>query len=162
VAVINRQTTNAEIDELHRHGVRGIRLNLYGEGAMRDLGKQRELLTFYADRISKWKWSMAFLQLEPSHWEPLSELIPHLPVNVVVDHHALMKARSMLPAEEGQVLQQTGMAAIVKMLKGSNFWLKLSAPYRCSEEAPHYGDMEGIVRCLVDANPHRLVWGSDW
>ena len=162
MAVIGRQTTDNEIDELHQHGVRGIRLNLYGEGAMRHLDKQREMLTFYADRIGKWKWSMAFLQLEPSHWEPLSELIPHLPVNVVVDHHALMKARSMLHTEEKSVLDQTGMAAIVRMLKGGNFWVKLSAPYRCSDNAPNYEDMKELVKCFVDANPRRLVWGSDW
>lgn len=161
VAVISRRTSDDEIGELHRCGVRGIRLDLYVEQAMRDLAKQKEMLMWYADRIKRWGWSMGFLQLEPRNWNGLSGLIPHLPVNVVVDHHALMKSRSMLGSQLN-VLEQDGMAAIVSMLKGDNFWVKLSAPVRSSEAAPHYDDMEEIVRHLVDANPRRIVWGSDW
>lgn len=104
---------------------------------------------------------MSFLQLEPANWHELGRLIPQLPVDVVVDHQALMKASSTLP-EGMTVLLQAGMAAIVKLLQGENFWIKISAPYRSSEQGPEYDDMREVVRCLVDANPHRIVYGSDW
>lgn len=161
VCVINRSTTDAEIAAFHACGIRGIRLDLYEEGAMRDLDKQTEMLKFYARRISSWGWSMAFLQLAPENWEPLSFIISSLTVNVVVDHHALMKAQSMLP-DGIAVEHQPGMQAIIRLLKAGNFWVKLSAPYRCSEAGPDYYDMKEVVRCLVDANPRRVVWGSDW
>lgn len=161
VAVLSRGTTDDEITKLHRGGVRGIRLDLYVEGAMHDLEKQRNMLSFFAERIRPWGWNMAFLQLEAANWGPLSKLISGLPVRVIVDHHALLKAKSMLPAGV-IVTEQPGLAAIVSMLKLGNLWVKLSAPYRCSEQSPHYGDMQELVRCLVDANPHRVVWGSDW
>lgn len=161
VGVISRSTTDVELNKLNSHGVCGIRLDLYSEGAMHDLAKQKEMLIYYSERIKALGWSLAFLQLEPANWEPLSKLIPTLPVPVITDHHALLKAKSMLPAG-ADVLAQPGLAPILSMLKSGNFWIKLSAPYRSSDMAPHYEDMEDLVKCLVAANPHRVVWGSDW
>ena len=40
--------------------------------------------------------------------------------------------------------------------------LKLSAPYRVRNQAPGYEDLKPLVRALVDANPQRALWGSDW
>lgn len=128
---------------------------------MHDLEKQKEMLIYYSKRIKDWSWSLAFLQLEPSNWEPLSKLVPSLQVPVVTDHHALLKAKSMLPAGV-EVLTQPGLAPILDMLRSGNFWIKLSAPYRSSDMAPHYEDMEELVKCLVAANPRRILWGSDW
>lgn len=159
--MISKSTSDSEIEKLHECGIRGIRLDLYSEGAMHDLSKQEAMLKYYSERVRKWGWSMAFLQLEPHNWEPLSRLIPTLPVPIVTDHHALLKGQSMLP-EGLPVLKQPGLEAILKMLKSGNFWIKLSAPYRSSEQAPHYEDMEALVRCLVAANPRRVLWGSDW
>ncbi|KAK4502117.1 hypothetical protein PRZ48_005540 [Zasmidium cellare] len=161
VAVISRTTTDAEISNLHAAGVRGVRLDLYSQGAMHDLDKQVEILKFYSSRIAPWNWSLGFLQLNASNWDKLAPLIPTLPVDVVVDHHALLKAKSRLPGDL-EVAKQPGLKAIVRLLKGQNFWIKLSAPYRCSDAAPYYEDMEEIVRTLVKVNPRRVVWGSDW
>lgn len=161
IAVINRNTTDVELQRLHDCGVRGIRLDLYHEQAMRDLDKQIEMLRFYAQRVAPLGWSIAFLQLEPLHWEPLSRLIPELPVDVVVDHQALLKASSMLPADV-TVAEQPGMEAMLRLLKCGNFWIKISAPYRSSQQKPDFNDMRELVRLLIDASSHRVVYGSDW
>lgn len=161
VAVLGRHTTDNELKRLNSCGVRGIRLDLYSEHAMRDLNKQLDMLRYYAERIAPYKWSMGFLQLEPGHWAPLAKLIPDLPVDVVVDHQALMKSSSMLPTNV-PVAAQPGMEAILELLKCGNFWIKISAPYRNSESDPHYDDLHEVVRLLIDANPHRVVYGSDW
>jgi predicted TIM-barrel fold metal-dependent hydrolase len=161
IAVISRHVTDDELVRLHDCGIRGIRLDLYSEHAMRDLGKQLDMLKFYADRVVPLNWSIGFLQLEPSNWAQLSRLIPTLPVDVVVDHQALLKSRSMLPADI-TVADQPGMAAILELLAGGNFWVKISAPYRNSQEDPQYDDLQEVVRLLVDANPRRVVYGSDW
>lgn len=161
VAVIGRLTTDDELQWLHNCGVRGIRLDLYNEQAMHDLDKQLDMLEFYAQRVAPFGWSMGFLQLEPANWEPLSHLIPRLPVDVVVDHQALLKASSMLPADVA-VAKQPGMEAILKLLAGNNFWIKISAPYRISQQDPEYDDLREVVRLLVDANPRRVIYGSDW
>ena len=162
VAVIGAETSHAELQNLHDQGVRGIRLDFYSAGAMHNLEKQKEMLQYYADRIRPFGWSMGFLQLEPKNWESLAEIIPSLGVNVIVDHHALMKAPSML-AEGEDVMEQIGFRAILGLLaKADNFWVKLSAPYRCSSQTPGYDDMHALVRAFLDAKPKRLIWGSDW
>ena len=160
-AVINEETTDNEIDRLHQSGVCGIRLDLYRYGAMEDLEKQKKLLHLYADRVRSKGWFLEFLQINPANWAPLTASITSLGIHVVTDHHALLKARSMLPSSV-EVLDQPGFAEITTLLKSGKFWIKLSAPYRSSLERPYYKDMEPIVLALVNANPHRVLWGSDW
>ena len=161
IAVIGRHTTDGELKRLHNCGVRGIRLDLYSEHAMRDLDKQLDMLKCYAEKVAPLNWSMGFLQLEPGNWAHLGKMIPNLPVDVVVDHQALLKSSSMLPADV-TVAKQPGMEAILELMACGNFWIKISAPYRNSESDPHYDDLREVVRLLVDANPHRVVYGSDW
>lgn len=161
IAVISRHTSDDELVRLHNCGVRGIRLDLYSEHAMRDLDKQLDMLTHYAERVAPFNWSIGFLQLEPENWAGLAKLIPSLPVDVVVDHQALLKSSSMLPADV-TVVKQPGMQAILELLSCNNFWIKISAPYRNSQSDPHYDDLREVVRLLVDANPYRVVYGSDW
>lgn len=161
IAVIGRHTTPDELRRLHDSGVRGIRLDLYSENATHNVRKQLDMLEFYAGIVAPFNWSVGFLQLEPSNWTRLSQLIPGLPVDVVVDHLALLKGRSMLSTGV-KVSEQPGMEAVIQLLKGNNFWIKISAPYRISEDDPEYNDLKEVVRLLVNANPRRVVYGSDW
>jgi predicted TIM-barrel fold metal-dependent hydrolase len=160
-AVIDEQTSDAEMTSLAASGVRGIRLNLYGYKAMTDVGKQIHVLQIYADRVRSRGWFVEFLQIEPQNWASLGQVIPTLGLQVVTDHHALLKAASMLPSGVG-VIVQPGLAEIIALLKTGNFWIKLSAPYRSSIQAPYYEDMKPLVLALVEANPKRVLWGSDW
>jgi predicted TIM-barrel fold metal-dependent hydrolase len=41
-------------------------------------------------------------------------------------------------------------------------WVKLSGAANLSDSAPGYADVRAIHEVLVNAAPHRLVWGSDW
>ncbi|CZR52006.1 uncharacterized protein PAC_01883 [Phialocephala subalpina] len=108
-AVINEEASDAEIESLHNSGVRGIRLDLYGYNAMEDAKKQIRVLELYASRVGP-KGQLG------SSWED----IPSLALQVVVDHHALLKAQSMLPVGV-DVLSQPGLLDIVALLKSENF-----------------------------------------
>ena len=160
-AVIDEQTPEDEISSLAASGVRGIRLNLYSYQAMTNVDKQIQVLQLYADRVRTRGWFLEFLQINQVNWAPLSRIIPSLGLQVVTDHHALLKAESML-SPGADVLSQPGLVDIVALLKTGNFWIKLSAPYRSSVQAPDYPDMKPVVLALVEANPRRVLWGSDW
>jgi len=41
-------------------------------------------------------------------------------------------------------------------------WVKLSGAYRVSQRASDFSDATPIARMLIQANPGRVVWGSDW
>ncbi|KAJ0306231.1 hypothetical protein COL516b_004686 [Colletotrichum fioriniae] len=75
-------------------------------------------------------------------------------VMLVTDHFALLKATSLLPdGYREDPTAQPGFDTVMRLL---------SAPYRISDESPGYSDVKILVRAFVDANKHRVLWGSDW
>ncbi|GME26188.1 uncharacterized protein LTHEOB_3320 [Neofusicoccum parvum] len=134
---------------------------MYKHNAMLDVEKQIWMLRSYAEKVQGFGWSLAMLPLNPEYWAQLGQAIRTIPVPVVTDHHALLKGKSMLP-KGMEVSSQPGLEPILELLKSGNFWIKLSAPYRSSEQAPYYEDMKELVQILVKANPKRVLWGSDW
>jgi predicted TIM-barrel fold metal-dependent hydrolase len=40
--------------------------------------------------------------------------------------------------------------------------VKVSGAYRTSDQAPDYKDAAPLARAIIDANPDRVVWGTDW
>jgi predicted TIM-barrel fold metal-dependent hydrolase len=64
------------------------------------------------------------------------------------------------PAPE--LLQSPGFVRLCNLLKEERAWVKLSAPYRLSGAHPQYTDLRPLVDALLQANPKRLVWGTDW
>jgi predicted TIM-barrel fold metal-dependent hydrolase len=159
-AVIDEQTSEVEIDALHESGIRRIRPDLYRYDAIDNVEKI-QVLRRNSQRVALRGWFLEFLQTNPWNWARLGEVIPTLGLQVVVDHHALLKAQSMLP-KDVDVLSQPGLAEIVELLKTGNFWIKISAPYRSSTLEPHYEDMRPLTLSLLNANPRRVLWGSDW
>jgi predicted TIM-barrel fold metal-dependent hydrolase len=135
---------------------------------MHDLELQKILLSTHANKIKAFPgWTMAFTQLHPEFWSALRPVIETEvaanKIRLITDHFALLKGRSLLPAEfHDSIHLQPGFAAIISLVRDGLLWIKLSAPYRVSRMSPGYEDMEPVVRALVSANPHRILWGSDW
>jgi len=50
---------------------------------------------------------------------------------------------------------------LLALLRSGKVYVKISAPYRISLE-PHYPDAAPLARAMIDANPDRIVWGTDW
>jgi|SRR5690242_132164 len=169
VAVIDPRTVKpSELESMRNAGIRGIRVNLYKYGAMHDLELQKVALSEHAAVLKKYcpGWSMAFTHIHPEFWDdliPIVQAIANSGVPVVTDHFALLKGTSMLPeGYKADVLAQPGLEAICSLVCSGALYVKISAPYRVSDLAPDYNDLQPIVRALVDANPERIIWGSDW
>ena len=47
-------------------------------------------------------------------------------------------------------------------MRPGNAYVKVSAAYRSSKQAPAYGDVAPLARALIAANPERILWGTDW
>lgn len=161
-------TTDEQINQMHSAGVRGIRVNLYKYSAMHDLERQKVALREHARRITRFPgWTMAFTHVHPEFWGDLRPTIESevasKGIRLVTDHFALLKGRTLLPAEyQGDVTKQPGFSEIISLVRDGLLWVKLSAPYRVSDAAPSYEDLKPVVRALVEANPRRVLWGSDW
>lgn len=51
---------------------------------------------------------------------------------------------------------------IVELMKSGKGWVKLSALYHDSNGADDYADTVAVGRAYVEAEPSRVVWGTDW
>ena len=151
VAVIDDKTTDAMLDDMHKAGIRGVRVNLesYGESDPAVAGRH---LQQAAARVARLGWHVqTFTNL--GVLAPLSETIAKLPTPLVVDHFGRPKA--------ALGIAQPGMAELLALLASGKVYVKISAPYRISQ-LPDYPDTAPIARAMIAANPDRVVWGTDW
>ncbi|KAE8146983.1 hypothetical protein BDV25DRAFT_161403 [Aspergillus avenaceus] len=170
IGVIDPETvTPEELRDMHSAGIRGIRVNIYKYKAMHDVELQKVALREHARVIGKYcpGWSMAFTQTHPEFWKELQPVIEEeiapVGIRLVTDHFALLKAPSMLGPEcVRDVTRQPGFSDIIELVRKGVLYVKLSAPYRVSNDAPSYNDLKPLVRAYVEANPYRILWGSDW
>ncbi|KAL2873686.1 hypothetical protein SGCOL_011169 [Colletotrichum sp. CLE4] len=154
---------------MHKAGVRGLRVNLYQYNAMEDVELQKDVLRAHLKRITDLSlpWSLTMTTTRPEFWTTLEpfvrDVIVSQGVNLVTDHFALLKAPSLLSkGHREDPTKQPGFDAVMRLVRDGHLWVKLSAPYRISNESPGYSEIEFLVRAFVDANKHRVLWGSDW
>ncbi|KAF5565863.1 hypothetical protein FNAPI_1411 [Fusarium napiforme] len=162
-------TSDDEIRDMQAAGICGLRVNLYHYNAMEDVELQKKTLRAYLERVTRLSlpWSLTMTTIRTDFWDTLEsfarEEVAPTGRPLITDHFGLLKAPSMLPAQYRQdPTQQPGFAPILRLVKDGLLYVKLSAPYRVSEQSPRYSDLKLLVRALVDANPRQIIWGSDW
>ena len=154
VALIDGRTTNQEIEALTEAGMRGARLNLRLRHAEeRDIARGREQFQALAARVRQHNWHMQIFTTLPVI-AGIRDLVEDAPVPVVFDHFGGL--------ETSLGLTQPGFADLVELVASGKAYVKLSAAYRCSTQAPDYADIAPFARALIAANPERVLWGSDW
>ncbi|WNW14028.1 amidohydrolase family protein [Pseudomonas sp. DTU_2021_1001937_2_SI_NGA_ILE_001] len=148
VAVVDGSITDAQLNELHEAGVRGIRFNLsYGGASLDDLER-------LAARVNERGWNVQVVAPGNQLLE-LETRLANLPARLVIDH------MGHVPQPEG--VTSPAFATLTRLLDNQRTWVKLSGPYlRSKQGAPGYQDVGAVARELVRINPQRLVWGSDW
>jgi predicted TIM-barrel fold metal-dependent hydrolase len=150
---IDTSISDDELDRLHTRGARGVRVNAASRG-LRNTDEIADLLTVTAKRIDRLGWHVQIFT-DLAVIEHLAGRIRTLPVPIVIDHMGLAQAT------RGSA--QNGLASLCDLLASGRCWVKLSGAYRVSaQEEGGFADADGIIRLLIDANPDRAVWGTDW
>jgi predicted TIM-barrel fold metal-dependent hydrolase len=152
VAVIDDGTTNEALDDMHRAGIRGVRVNLETAGET-DPDAARRNLAAAVQRVAPLGWHVQ-VYTRLSVVAELSDEIARLPVPIVFDHFG--------SAHAAGGVDQPGFAALLQLISAGHAYVKVSAAYRSSERAPAYGDVAPLAKALIAANPDRIVWGTDW
>ncbi|GAA4343552.1 amidohydrolase family protein [Pigmentiphaga soli] len=151
VCVIGSRTSDAELQDLHRAGVRGARVNLHTVGT-HSASAARESILRVAGRVAPLGWHVqTFTDLNVI--AGLRGELSRLPVPIVFDHFALARA--------GAGIGQPGFDVLASLLAQGKAYVKLSATYRMSGPGEEAG-VQDLARALIDANPDRILWGSDW
>ena len=152
VAVIGEATTDDELDAMHRDGIRGIRVNLETAGES-DPDAARRLLAEAVARVAGRGWHVQ-VYTRLAVIAAVREEVARAQVPIVFDHFG--------GAQGAGAIGQPGFSALLDLVRAGDAYVKLSAAYRSSNQAPSYADVAPLARALIDANPERIVWGSDW
>jgi predicted TIM-barrel fold metal-dependent hydrolase len=152
VLVLGGNEREDDLSRMHARGARAVRLNLVSTDALAP-DRIQSLLDATARRIAPFGWHVQFYA-KGAMIEALGPLVRDLPVDVVFDH--------MGRPEVTAGLDQPGFRTLLDLLAGGRCWVKLSGLYRVSAAEPGHEAVAPFVRALLDANPERLLWGSDW
>lgn len=149
VAVVPPDVSDESLERLAHNGVRGLRLNLVFRGG----GMGLDQLEALAARIEGLRWHLQLL-IDPRILPRLAPRLGRLPVDIVIDH------MGYLPTEAG--IDHPAFQALLKLVEGGRCWVKLSGADRVSSAGPPYRDTLPFARALIEADPTRMIWGSDW
>jgi predicted TIM-barrel fold metal-dependent hydrolase len=152
VAVIGPATTKAQIDAMDKAGIRGIRVNLESNGVTDPAAAAANLDAAMA-LIRDTRWHMQFYARLPV-LVALKDRLAVMPMPAVFDHFAGTKA--------ALGVNQPGFDAVLDLVRSGKAYVKISGAYRASDEAPDYPKVAPFARAFIEANPDRVVWGSDW
>jgi predicted TIM-barrel fold metal-dependent hydrolase len=152
IAVLPTEISAATLDAMERAGIRGVRINL-GTAANTNLDDARRRLKSAIEQIQGRKWLVQIYAALPVI-AGLSDLIFASPVPVVLDHFG--GARAALGFE------QPGFDKLLELVRSGKGYVKISGAYRASDKPPDYPDVVPLARALIEANPRRILWGSDW
>lgn len=153
VAVIDEATGEADLQRMHDLGVRGIRVNLASNQAAGDGSGVATATAALARRIAGLGWHVQVFA--PADRLPdVLAFAQHLPTELVIDH------MGNVPVSQG--LAHPGFRELLRALESERCWVKVSGLHRVSQAKPTYADVRPTLGAMVDAAPHRLVWGTDW
>jgi predicted TIM-barrel fold metal-dependent hydrolase len=151
----------ATLQEWHKLGVRGVRLNLKSNNTKFTEEDLRDTLHRYANAIKPLNWVLElFIGMEDI---PILERVAgDLGVQICIAHFGAPKlpamAKRTYPLDPYKL---TGFDSLVNMLRGGNTWLKFSAAYRF-EEDPEMRGIEAVAIELLKIAGDKMVFASDW
>ncbi|MEU6252574.1 amidohydrolase family protein [Streptomyces sp. NPDC047043] len=150
VALIGETTTRAEIEELHRAGVRAFRLNFLPHLRTPPTRAEIDSVLQQVDGLG---WA-AQLHVRGEEIAVLEDLVRALPGRVVVDHIGRV---DLTAGHDGPALR-----SLRALLDSGHVWVKVSGVDRVSRQGPPYADAVALAADLVAYAPERVVWGTDY
>ncbi|KQO77003.1 amidohydrolase family protein [Rhizobium sp. Leaf262] len=149
VAVITRQTSLDELQELTEAGVVGARIMDLPGGAV-DLSHLEEV-----DSLSQeLGWCIA-VQFDGSHILDHEERLAAVKSRWILDHHGKFFA--------GVTPDSPQIAAVKRLIDKGNCWFKFAGCYESSRSGgPDFEDIATVARVIAEYAPDRIIWGTNW
>ena len=159
VATVRRGVSDAELQDMHDAGVRGVRFNFVKR--LVDFTPRDELAEIAA-RIQPLGWHVV-VYFEARDLPLLYDFFTGLPTAVVVDHMGRPDVRKPIDGPEFGLFLDL-------MRRHENIWTKVSCPERLSISGPPalggernaYRDVVPFARRVLETFPDRVLWGTDW
>ncbi len=150
VAIVDETFTDGDLERLHAGGIRGARFSFarHLSGAP-DFGRVRRI----AERIATFGWHLVIYIEE----QDIVEFAPELRtfgLPVVFDHMIRVKVAGGTGAPPFRLL--------LDFLRNEDVWVKISCAERLSARGAPYDDVVPFAQAVIEANPDRVLWGTDW
>jgi predicted TIM-barrel fold metal-dependent hydrolase len=152
IAVVNDKTPDSEFESLSRSGFRGARI-IAGTTGPTDPAAARAIYRAAMERFKKHNW-MIEIYAPLSVISGIKDLVKTSLVPTVFDHFG--------GAQAALGLQQPGFADLLDLIKSGSAYIKISGAYRASTKGPDYPDVVPFAKAVIEANPDRVLWGTDW
>jgi 2-pyrone-4,6-dicarboxylate lactonase len=148
-AIVLKERDDAYLAKLHDAGVRGARFSRAGLGPSLDAADIERALA----RVRELGW---YVKVQPEPGGVLKTIAPfrHLDVPLVIDHMGR-------PDPSAGACDPT-LKGVLEMLAEGNVWVMLSLGEKTSKAGRPWDDVVTIAQTLLEAAPHRCIWGSDW
>jgi D-galactarolactone isomerase len=151
VGVLAPTVTEAELRELDRVGMRGVRFTQHDPSTA---VTTPDMIEPVAAKIAQFGWH-AQLHMRGDQLVAIAERVARLPCTIVIDHMGRM------PQPEG--IDHPAFDVVKRLLDSGRAWVKISGAYLDTKVGPpEYPDIAHVARALIRHSPDRCVWGSDW
>jgi len=149
--------SDAELDELHRQGVRGTRFHrmAWGHGAQSGGADIIRELDAAAKRVARLNWVLDIF-CPVGAWAHMSDFVRNLDprIKVVADHFG-----GVFPQDENT----DDFEVFLQLVREKRVYVKLSGFERLYHGHTKGMDViEPIARAIIEAGPDQIVYGSDW
>lgn len=152
LVAFDEKATPAQLDKLAAAGIRGMHVNL-AIGGVVDPATSARRLGAAAEQAAGRGWHVQ-TQVGIGVMDVLKEVFMNLPVPLAIVHFGGAKA------EAG--VGQLGFASLLELVRSGKVHVKVSAAHSASSRAPNYPDVAPLAQALIEANPDRIVWGTNW
>ncbi|MAN76376.1 MAG: amidohydrolase [Rhizobiales bacterium] len=150
IAMVERDVTEAELQDLHEAGVRGVRFNFVAH--LGDAANQDAVRDIVA-KIKPLGWHIV-VHFD-SHWlKDLAPFLKELDIVTVIDHMGRIDA--------GAGVGQQAFQLLLELMEDERFWVKVCGSDRLSRSEPPFHKAAEYGRLLVEKFPYRVLWGTDW
>jgi predicted TIM-barrel fold metal-dependent hydrolase len=152
LAIIDKATPRTALEEMATGGFRGVRLNFETSGVA-DPDAIKARIDAVTEQMRGLNWYLHFYS-QPSVIAKLKDHLAQQPLPVVIDHFGGARA--------AQGPDQQGFEAVVDLVRTGRAYVKISGANRISQKEPDFSDAAPLAQALVNANPDRILWGTDW
>ncbi|HTK36546.1 MAG TPA: amidohydrolase family protein [Caulobacteraceae bacterium] len=154
IGVAGSEVADEALAALDRAGVRGLRFSeaRNPDGTSREGAVGLDQLPLLAERLRALGW-------HAHAWASAADLDRYLPALARLDLPLVLDHMAMVEVEAGTAAPS--FQRLLGLVREGRVWVKLSL-CRLAALTPDYEAARPFHDALVEANPDRLLWGSDW
>lgn len=150
IAVVHQTVSDAEIQDLHKKGVRGLRFSVWNpKNAVVSFDECLPL----SERVKDLDWNMQ-LHMSAAQLSEWAAIVRKIKTKIVIDHMGRLDPKLGL--------NDPAYKFILELIDAGHTWVKLSGTYLNTQTGYPWDDATKIAQALAKYAPERVVWGSDY